>query len=486
MKIVISSVLVCLLASARSAPAQTVTTPEPLGRVTVTCDSANCESPAAVLTRHLSRGDMVKLQGYASELLQTLAKTGPEPLRAALGNVKRNYYRLIWMGRDDSGASAVQSAVVHVGARDAIRTLPGVTTTSSVQLIDVFISADASAVVDTQVVSTSVKDPLLAQIPGFIEKTGLIGFVAGLPIGRGEALDAKAPTTYTVARPLLPMARADLKIKDTVITPGSAAGLRRSSTELRDRLSTRDVRLSPCAQSLAAADAEAVAKGLAQPACTITREQPAGLTTPEVNACRTVLSGLLEEAFTKASACRDPDPAPGGDAVLLVDKQFSDLIGGMKETRKSAESKLANTPRTHYNFGVLSGAVVGTPSYRHFATRAKVGGNGALIADPMPTVMTMMLVNIHPRGYDPQRDSASASERFRLFAGTVVTPDFGVGAGGGVMIVRGLSVNAGWANLFVKTPGSGLSIGQTPGAGKTALKIGNAGVWFLGLSYSFK
>src|SRR4029079_2691873 len=92
----------------------------------------------------------------------------------------------------------------------------------------------------------------------------------------------------------------------------------------------------------------------------------------------------------------------------------------------------------------------------------------------MPTVLTMAMVNIHPAPYDAQQDRPTWAERFRLFAGTSITPDFGIGGGAGVMIVRGLTVNVGWANLFVKTPRAGLSIGQTPPVGKAPLSAGHA------------
>lgn len=476
-----------ILGCATASSGQIVTSPEPLARATVTCDGAGCESPAAVLNRNLSRGDMPKTQRYAAELLQTLAETGPPDLRTALGDTKRNYYRLIWMGRDESssGPVSVQSIVVHYGERDVIRTLPGLGDSSASQLIDVFISADPSAVLDTQYMSVPARDQLSAQIPAFVEKTGLIGFIAGLPLARGAS--AGVSTTYAVARAALPLTHADLRIRDTVITPGSVAGVKRASAELRDHLSAREARLSPCAQTLASADADAIAKGLALDACAIPPNQPAGLTSGQVNACRTALKDLLEEAYTRASTCRDTPPPPGDDAVLRVDKEFTDLIGSLRESRRTAEFRLANQPRTRYSLGVLSSAIIGTPRYAKSTTiRAKVGATGALIQDPMPTMLTMALVNIHPRPYDAQQDSATWSERFRFFAGTAVTPDFGIGGGAGVMIVRGLTANAGWATLFVKSPRSGFAIGQTVPVGKTPLGVSRAGVWFAGLSYSFR
>jgi hypothetical protein len=235
------AVLVC----ATAASAQVVTTSQKLARTTLTCAEADCESPIVVLSRHFSRGDMVKFQGYAAELLRTLARSAPADMKTALGDVNRNYYRLVWMCRDDSGAASLQSVMVHAGDTEAVRTLPGITSSSQTQLLDVLISADRGAVLDSQYASTPAKDPLTAQIASFVDKTGVIGFVAGLPLGRGEALAGPGrtvATTYAVARPILPLARAELRVRDTLVVPGSVSSLTAESAKLKERLSTRDVR----------------------------------------------------------------------------------------------------------------------------------------------------------------------------------------------------------------------------------------------------
>lgn len=482
-------ILAILLCWATAASAQIVTTSERLARTSLRCDGAACESPVSVLSRHFTHGDIPRMQRYGAELLQTLARSGPTDLKTALGDVERNYYRFVWVCRDDAGTTSLQSFVVHLGEDGIVRTLPGITSSSRTQLIDVFISTDPTAVLESQYVSTPVKDPLAAQIPGFIEKTGLIGFLAGLPLARGEETAGAHPaivTTYAVSKPRLPVSRADLKIRDTVIVPGSVSGVRSAAEELARRLSARDVRLSSCGQALAHADADAVAKGLASTACTARPGQEGGLTASEVGHCRGSLLDAVAEAFTAASTCRDTPPAPGEDPLLVVDKQFTDLLGTMRESRRTAEWKLTNAPRTRYSFGVLSAAILGRPHYTSGTVRSKIGSNGSIVIDPMPTLLTMALVNIHVRPYDSQADSVTWAERFRLFAGTTITPDFGLGGGAGVMIVRGLTADVGFANLFVRSPREGFKVGQTPPAGSSPFSAGNARAWFAGLSYSFK
>jgi hypothetical protein len=464
-----------------------MTTPQMLSKATLTCQAAGCESPVAVFTRHVSRADWRTLQNYGEELLQTLSKTGPDDIRMALGDINQNYYRFVWIGRDNTGGPAVQSAIVHVGEEESITSIPGITASSRVQLIDILVSADPAAILDTQYLSTRKEDPLAAQIPAFVQKTDVLGFLAGLPLARGEDTRTVS-TTYTLSRAVLPYKRADIRIRDTIVVPGSAASLRTAGTELRDRLVIRDARLSPCAQQLAAADAEAISAAASEGSCVIPPGQAPGLTTDQANACRSAMTRRLEDTYRQAvMSCRETPPAVGFDPMTAVDKQFTDLAGTLRETRRTAETKITDVPHTRYSFGVLSAAIIGEPTYFGSAIRAKVGSNGLLIHDPLPTVLSMAIINIHPRAYDADADVPTSAERVRLFVGTTITPEFGIGGGAGFMLVRGLSVTAGWANLFIDTPRSGLSIGDVaPKTVSDPLSIGRAGVFFAGLSYSFR
>jgi hypothetical protein len=403
-------------------------------------------------------------------------------LQEALGDVARNYYRLVWVGRDDAGSPVVQTLLVHQGTVDPISTLPGIDEDPDVKLLDVFISADANAVLETRYVSTSAQDPLVAQIPAFVQKTDVMGFLGGIAALRG----GPPVMSYTVARADLPFARASVTIRDTVVVPGTVSQLTDASRSLRDQLVIREARFSACAQKLASADVDAIASGLKEAVCTIPEGQR-GLTTEQANTCRTFLAARLADAYrSTVPACTDAAMA-GTDPVLYVDQQFADLVAKLRETRRGpVESRVVNAPLTRFSLGLLFGAVLGDPSYSDDNPRAKVGSNGIIIHDPLPTLLSMAVVNIHPRPYDPA-GNVTLAERLRLFAGTVFTPDFGLTGGAGVMIVRGLSVNAGVAWLFVKSPAEGFSIGaNTNSATGSPLQVGGAGVVFSGLSYVFK
>ena len=103
--------------------------------------------------------------------------------------------------------------------------------------------------------------------------------------------------------------------------------------------------------------------------------------------CKAFLLGQLEETYRRTmSTCNEP-PAAGVDPVLFVDKQFVDLVGTLKENRRPLESRLLNTPRTRFTLGGLTAAMTGSPLYGKAATRAKVGSNGTLVLDPLPTLI---------------------------------------------------------------------------------------------------
>jgi hypothetical protein len=473
-------ILLCL-GVATFATAQEESRPVPLTKAAVTCPNPACEAVIDTLNRHITNATAAALQGFAFEHLQTLKSSGPEPLKEALGDIETNFYRFVWVGKDDAAQPVVRSIVVHKDARRPVDTLPGITDKSAAQLIDLFISPDPNAVIDTRYISTLIKDPLVAQIPKFIEDSKIIAFLAGVSALRG------APTfnTYTVSRATLPLARASVAIKDTIVIPGSAAALRTDAIAARDRVIIREARLSQCARTLAAAHAEAISEGVMQEPCTLNTNQPGVLGPTQAASCKAFLLEQLAETYRRTmTTCSEP-PAAGVDSVLFVDKQFNDLVGTLKETRRPLESRVLNTPRTRFTLGGLTAAMTGSPLYGEAATRAKVGSNGTLVLDPLPTLMTMAIVNIHPTTYDASSDAITAGERFRAFAGTVITPDFGITAGVGVAIIRGLSANVGWANLFIKTPASGFAIGSSASSG-SPLQVSQAGVFYAGLGFNFK
>jgi hypothetical protein len=473
-----------------AAAAQIVTVPQPLAKAAVPCASSTpaCETVAQTLSRHLAVSDSSTLHRYAWEVLQTLSTDSTFGHGSTLGDLKRNYYRFVWVDDEYAdGDPVIRTLLVHLDhVPESAPSLPGIGSSSAPQLIDIFVSDDPGAVLQTQYFSTRLEDPVRKQLPAFVQASGLVGFVAG-SLGRARGEAAVPETTFTIARASLPLQRASVTIRDTVITPGSAVALREAAGALRERLVLREARASVCAQTLAAADAAAIAAGVTAGACAAGPNQPAGLNARQAGACRDELIDRLEESYrTTAAACQETPPDAGSDPLIAVDARFTELVESLRQTRRSAESDLVNQPRNRFTLGLFSGAKLGAPTEFGSTVRVRVGDNGTIVQDPLPTMINMAVVNIHPWPYEPEQGPIRWEERFRFVAGTVVSPDFGVGGGAGVMIMRGLAVNAGWAMLFVNSPKEGFALGDTVPAGLDPLRVGRAGVFFAGASYSFR
>lgn len=497
--------LMALILLSAPAAAQVDDSPKDYQRATVTCAEVdrsaaarlgedgnridqgvaaeNCNYPELLTTQQLN-GELRKMRLLASEIVLGLKRS---PVGSALGDPKRNFYRLLWIGGERGATPTLRSLIIKVDDPErSYDTLPGVGTGSRSQLIEVFIHADDTATIETHYFSTPVADPLLAQVGAFVEKTQVINFLAGIPALRG--LDAQAlPLTYKVAQVPLSLKRATIKTKDVVTVPSTIGALTSSSARLGDQLIAREARVSSCAKTLATAHVSAIRDGLGENVCRIDQTALPTERKAAAAACRDRLLALLAISYTRVTgACQETAPVGATDPVLLVDTKFTDLVRMLDEKRYTSEATLTNTPLTRLSFGTTAGAILGGGQFFGSTVRAKVGSSGALVQDPLPTVITMAVLNITPVAYSAAAADISWAERFRLFVGTALTPDFGLGGGTAFLLVRGLSLNVGWAHLFVKTPRDGLRIGDSTATVGQPLRYGRAGVTFAGLSYNFK
>jgi hypothetical protein len=455
------------------------------------CTDTSCETAAETLTRHLTEGDSSTLNAYAWELMQTLASRGSASIRAAIGDIHRNRYRLIWTGRGQGSDPSVYSLLVHENPDDDGDRLPGISGAAGPQLLDVFISSTPAASLHTQYVSSRTPDPLTAQVPDFVEQSGILAFVGSVrrPLTRGAAEREPAGGSIAVYRASLPIRRAAIVVHDTVVTPATAADFLGDVVRVADDLKKRDARLSPCARNLADADVAAIRDAVQQPACAA--PEPAAIATTaaaNARACRGVVQRALDRSYDDAIArCTTDGPAIGGvDPMLAVDQRLRDATSGLNAQRLRGDSKLTNAPLTRFTFGLLSAVTVAAPRYFGGAARVKVSDRGGLVEDPLPSLLNLAIVNIHPTPYDRAEDSLSWAERVRMFAGTVIRPDFGVAGGLGIGVIRGLSVNVGWANVFVRAPKDRTRPVSEISGSSANIGVGHAGVWFAGLSYSFR
>ena len=160
--------------------------------------------------------------------------------------------------------------------------------------------------------------------------------------------------------------------------------------------------------------------------------------------------------------------------------QVSDVVQKPKGT-VAQNFKLFNRPLTRFSFGVVSSLIA---SSRESNTRATIQ-SGELTEDPLRGHMPMGILNIHPWAYDDEAEEVDWRERFRLFVGGIVAPEFGLSAGAGIQFVRGFSLNAGVGLLLIDTLKEGEEIGKDPVDPHDPFEYGTATVLFFGVGYNF-
>jgi hypothetical protein len=191
-----------------------------------------------------------------------------------------------------------------------------------------------------------------------------------------------------------------------------------------------------------------------------------------------VLEGLLEAVAprNRIFAVLSRVDLPYSRATI----QIEDVVQREK-TNVTENFKLFNRPLTRYSFGLVSSVIA---SSDESGTRATIQ-SGDLTQDPLRGHMPMGILNIHPFPYDAEMDEISWRERFRLFVGGILAPDFGISAGAGFQLVRGFSVNAGIGVLLIDTLKEGEQIGQEPVDPQDPFEYGTGTVFFVGIGYNF-
>jgi hypothetical protein len=169
--------------------------------------------------------------------------------------------------------------------------------------------------------------------------------------------------------------------------------------------------------------------------------------------------------------------------VVATEQEFRKLVvsGGARVV--TGETSAVNQPFTRLSYGLMSGLLIGNTTLKE--ARVEVDG-GKIVNAPLDRALTMVVLNIHPWTYDIEWPKVSWAERFRTFAGGVITPDFGLTAGVGLGLVRGLTVNGGAVWLFMETPKANERVGEAPQDTNDPFRsrVGFGG--FVGLSYTFK
>jgi hypothetical protein len=485
---------VLMLLTAARAEAQTPSTATPLAREF----AAKCEAEpvlAALTLRYnqafqrearalldaLRGAKATPSRGTAPPAATCVAPdTLPQAARDAL-DYSRHHVALVWIGTDALGTTQLMRANVRWPEPAAYSAdLPGV-----LGLTEVFVAGSVSARAASLYTSTAENDPLVEQLPGFVQAifaplsatvTGILGRVEGKAGARSfEEAVAPPQLVVTISSVVLPLARASIHLRmearDLVTVEEFTSGVGELGAAL---IFDGAGRSTPARVQVAKLvdDLPIVAAG---------KCAASGSVAPAPVACRNELDAEIKAAYDAAMA-KKPSTADA-EAIEWVDKQFRELVVNALSVSATLNTTLKNRPLTHFAFG--AGAAV-MPYARVNRVRTKLDeDSGVLASDPLPRVMTMAFVNWSPRGYDEASPTLRASERFRGFLGAALTPDFGVVGGINVLLQRGIGIVGGVGLLF----GNGAEpeeVGTPPAPSQDPFKLAVGRTAFVASGYNYK
>lgn len=425
------------------------------------------KSPLAELTDLYLGGEVKVLQEKTRKYLTDLYEAKERPKHYL--NFEANHYLVVFLSTKDS--TELLRYVVHnkPEPRDYSLTVPGLTKKES--LFEVFLSSTERQTYSTTYSLQRQADPLLAQIPAF---AGLLkpSVVAPLLPRSAVAPPARFPLVASVrAVDLLDMRRATAKVKETLSTINDLPGVSKAIDSTAASLELRTARLSVCAKGLVTKLKDALKK-VVEDSC----DADKGASTKCLEALKAAIGTTYKDHIGTCSNLSSTDL----QATIDTEAEFLSTIGTQAAASKSSEYVLTNRPLQRLSFGVVSAFISDTSG----DTRVKLQ-NGNIVSDPLSGALSMAVLNIHPKAYDPDRAKQSGAERFRFFVGGVFAPEFGVGAGVGVSLIRGLTINAGYAWLVVDDLRAGDTIGPAPMNPSKPFGQGTSEVLFVGLGFNF-
>lgn len=426
---------------------------------------------------------------------------GPAPKTHEL-DFKQNHYLVVFSSarsKTDPTAELIR-VVVHDPApsyRNRNKLL------DAKQLFQVLVNEDVKGTLTSTYVFTPVDNPIMAQIPTFVAKLrdSFIAALGTLEVG------PEKPAYLLVTHVALRSDRATLKVSDKFslelpakkLSPDETKKkLETFSAELDDltkRLQSREARTSPCASSLAARFQGSLKKMLAD-----FGNLPGPCKQQENQKCwkemKSLLSTELELHLRETKSCNLGDtsalPPQAAQASFLENQvivetarqyeaaleKFTNEIsvpapGEKIEQAADFEFKLA--PKERYSFNVVTAAIFDPRSNG----RVKLS-SGKLADDPITGPLTTAVLNFHALGFDPDEPQMTSGERYRFFLGGVITPEFGLSAGVGIGLVRNVSLNAGYAVLWIDKLKDGETLGEAP-VDDDPLRNGLGGAFFIGL-----
>lgn len=519
-----------LLSRAVSAQVSTVPTkvldkpPIDIGRDTKVLDD---------LTVLYNGGNWSKLRKEATSLLESTAKAVDPPpvptdpptrpkysdeerkkIKEAV-DTTRHYVIVTWIGTDAFGKRFLPRIVVHnktTKKETAPRTppavssntagkdddedddsvepfptdLPGVGVDDDEAVYEVFFSRGTRGRIAEVYASTRDKDPFVEQLPAFIQAIAaplfnVVGVLRGSVRTRPDVERRATPDetiAATVARVGLPFERATIKWKAMAKEPVTLEAFTKSLADAAVALKFTDVPNSACGKELVDKDVEVLGTAVGGVQCRGDDEKATA-------DCTKAIDEALKKAYDeKKEKCGGGAPTKDDIADLdAVDKKIRAFVTANLTATAEADVTFKNRPDTHFSLGAGSGVITHATLT---LPRVVVDKEEKLAADPMPRVLTLAFVNWNPWGYDSESDRITWQERTRLFFGATLTPDFGVTAGGNILLVRGVGIIAGSALTFAKGANKD-QIGKAPAEPEKPYTISYGQVkLFVGISYNFK
>ncbi|HEX4961236.1 MAG TPA: hypothetical protein VF173_10395 [Thermoanaerobaculia bacterium] len=445
--------------------------------------------------RYFYSHDWEKLQESVRETLTTQnlqLKPEKAPPVTHDFDFQHNYYRIAFVSKFAKSDGELVQFLAHDGGLEPYANrLPGVD-----KFFDVFVDMQGDAVLRSTYVSTRVANPLVDKIPSFIKQIDLGGLAKFTKVGP----EAVVPMLFVQVSCIpLPFRRATIAISDEATAPAGlvAAELAKASTNLQKAVALREAGGSECARivsncldvSLRVGLGEIVDEsacpqnhhkhGAPDPSAEI-KECSNAISDPGVLRCKLgkAMQRTYDSVVSEEMTCKQ-GTATDFAAATKVEETYKTLLGGTL-TKVKRDSSYENVPLERFSLGAIASVIVSTSGDR----RIKLD-SGNLSANPISGTLSMATLNIHPTRFDPKTAEPTAAEKFRFFVGACLTPEFGLGGGAGYSLIRGLSINAGFAWLRVDTLRDGDQLGHPPSNLKDPFKNGIRRVIFVGFGYNF-
>jgi hypothetical protein len=425
-------------------------------------------------------GDLSAARTTATALLTHAYCPPPstsDPPPCLTSDLAKSVTIVVWPGTDGVGPTVLRRLTLpepssYPGSLD----LPGLRPGRPPHLYEVFLALDERARLVSQYTFTREDDPILAQIPSVAEKLtgplfGLLAAVGGPIRPAARTHVAALPLFATANRIAVPLERASIKVKSIALVPTTVERWSEEVHALALALRADEVSRSSAGRAFVN-EMEKASVAVAT-----------DCRTSEASPPQCVEKFLL--AFDRLYQSHTPAGLPADDhkAIGLADTKFRKFVLAAQPAKVERTLEVKNRPLTHFSLG-LGTAVVFHGSIDK--DRVKINDAGNLVADPLSRLLTMVVLNWSPGGYDADAPSPQFGERLRPFVAGIITPDPGVSIGGSVLLVRGLALTGGYGLIFTRGLRPGDEVGKPPSDTRDPLDFARAKVWYAGLSYNFK